>query len=331
MTAGTAALALDAADRRLLDGFQRDLPLVPQPFGAIAAALGLPEAAVLARLARLTETGAIARVGAVRRANAIGRSTLAAIAAASEEVERIGALLCAEPGVNHVYLRENALNFWFVATGPDRAHVDATLARIAGRAARPVIDLPLVRAYHIDLGFALDGPTEKHRARPFDAAALRPGDAALTQALCDGLPLVARPWAVVGERTGRDEGQILADVARLLDAGALTRLGVIVRHRRLGWRANAMVCFGLPEERIDEAGERLAEQPGVTLCYRRRPDPVHWPYPLFCMVHGRSRQETLEVLGAAVRAASLAGMDRRILFSTRCFRQTGALVAEPAA
>jgi siroheme decarboxylase len=324
-------LVLDTADRRLLDGFQRDLPLVARPFAVLGRALGLEEDAVLARLSRLTEAGAIARVGAVRRANAIGRSTLAAIPAAPEEVERIAALLCAEPGVNHVYLRENALNLWFVATGPDRAHVDATLARIAVQAARPVVDLPLVRAYHIDLGFALDGPIEKPVARPFRPAALRPGDAALTQALCDGLPLVPRPWAALGERLGRDDSAVLADVARLLDAGALTRLGVIVRHRRLGWRANAMVCFAPPEERIHEAGERLAAQPGVTLCYRRRPDPARWPFPLFCMVHGRSREETLAMLHPAVQAAGLADVDRRILFSTRCFRQTGALVAERAA
>lgn len=326
-----ADLALDATDRRLLDGFQRDLPLVPQPFAAIGAVLGLAQDAVLARLARLSEAGAIARVGAVRRANAIGRSTLAAIAVAPEDLEGIGALLCTEPGVNHLYLRENPLNFWFVATGPDRAHVDATLARIAERTALPVVDLPLVRAYHIDLGFALDGPTEKPVARPFRPAMLRPGDAALTQALCDGLPLVHEPWAALGERLECDGNAVLEDVARLLDAGALTRLGVIVRHRRLGWRANAMVCFALPEDWIDEAGERLAAQPGVTLCYRRRPDPARWPYPLFCMVHGRSREETLAVLGAAVSASGLAWVERQILFSTRCFRQTGALVAERAA
>ena len=320
-------LTLDATDRRLLDSFQRDLPLVAHPFAAIGVALGLDEAAVLTRLGRLAEAGAVARVGAVRRANAIGRSTLAALEAAPEDVERIGAMLCDEAGVNHVYLRENALNFWFVATGPDRAHVDATLARIAARTGCPVVDLPLVRPYHIDLGFALDGPTEKPVARPFDPAALRTGDAALTQALCDGLPLVPRPWAALGRSLGRDEAAILADVARLIEAGALTRVGVIVRHRRLGWRANAMVCFDLPEAEVDAAGERLATQPSVTLCYRRRPDPERWPYPLFCMVHGRSREETLAALDAALQATDLAGVERRILFSTRCFRQTGALVA----
>ena len=326
-----AELALDAIDRRLLDGFQRDLALVPRPFAVIGQALDVGEDAVLGRLERLAAAGAVARVGAVRRANAIGRSTLAAIRAAPEEVERIGSLLCAVAGVNHVYLREDALNFWFVATGPDRPHVDATLACISEQAGRPVVDLPLVRAYHIDLGFALDGPTEKPVARPFRPAMLRPGDAVLTQALCDGLPLVTRPWAALGERLRRDEHAVMADVARLLDAGALTRVGVIVRHRPLGWRANAMVCLALPEERIDAAGERLAAQPGVTLCYRRRPDPAHWPFPLFCMVHGRSREETLAGLGAALQAAGLGAADRRILFSTRCFRQTGALVSERAA
>ncbi len=323
---------LDPLDRRLLEEFQRDLPLAPRPFAAIGAALGVDEDETLARLARLVETGAVSRVGAVCRPNAAGASTLAAIAAPEGAVEAVAAEIGAEPGVNHSYLRENRVNLWFVATGPDRAHVNATLARIAARTHLPVIDLPLVRPYHIDLGFSLEGDTLMHRAGPkAEPAPMNPADAPLVQALCDGLPLIARPFAALAARLGGAEGDVIARIAALSVAGLLSRVGVIVRHRALGWRANAMVCFAAPEAEIDRMGAQLAAEPGVTLCYRRRPDPARWPYPLFCMIHATRRDAALEVLARAEARAGLQATPRRILFSLRCFKQRGALVHERTA
>jgi len=323
---------LDPTDRHLLEAFQRDLPLVPRPFDAIATVLGVTEAEVLTRLARLIESGAVSRVGAVCRPNTAGASTLAAIAAPEHAVDAVAAEIGAEPGVNHSYLREDRVNLWFVATGPDRAHVDAALARIAARTRLPVIDLPLVRAYHIDLGFSLEGAADKHRARPArDPAPMRAADAPLVQALCDGLALVPRPFAGLGAALGLSEAQVMARVARLSAEGLLSRVGVIVRHRALGWRANAMVCFAIPEAEADARGALLAAEPGVTLCYRRRADPARWPYPLFCMIHATRRDAALEVLARAEARAGLATTPRRILFSLRCFKQRGALVHERTA
>ncbi len=319
---------LDPLDRRLLDGFQRDFPLVARPFAAIAASLGVGESDVLDRLRRLAGTGAVSRVGAVCRPNAVGASTLAAIAAPDEAVEEVAAIIGEEPGVNHSYLRENPLNLWFVATGPDRAHVDAALARIAARTGLDVVDLPLVRSYHIDLGFSLNGATPKGPPPPApDTGSIRPGDMALIQALTDGMPLTPRPFGALG----LPEAQAITRIGALTAAGILARVGVIVRHRALGWRANAMVCFAAPESRIDTMGVALAAAQGVTLCYRRRPDPRRWPFPLFCMIHATSREAAMEHLGAAAARAGLGGIERRILFSQRCFRQRGALVTDRSA
>jgi DNA-binding Lrp family transcriptional regulator len=196
-----------------------------------------------------------------------------------------------------------------------------------------VLDLPLVRAHHIDLGFSLTGAAERNSRRKTAApAALDAADRRLLQALTDGLPLAARPFLALGASLGLDEAQTLARAAALDASGVIARLGVIVRHRALGWRSNAMVAFRVAAEEIDAAGERLAAAPGVTLCYQRRTTPGVWENGLFCMIHARSRDEAMTMLGAAVREAGLERADRRILFSTRCFKQTGALIAErPAA
>lgn len=330
----TAMIARDPLDLRLLSEFQRDLPLVPRPFAALAAALATDEEDVIARLRRMTAQGAVSRVGAALRPNAAGASTLAAVAAPDALLEAVAAEMCAEPGVNHVYQREDRFNLWIVATGPDRAHVDAALARIAARTGLAVLDLPLLRAHHIDLGFALTGAAGRH-ARPEASptpAALEDADRRLLQALADGLPLIPRPFRALGMALGLGEAETLNRAALLAEAGVIARLGVIVRHRALGWRSNAMVAFRVAPDAIDAAGERLAAAPGVTLCYQRRTTPGVWEHGLFCMIHARSRDEAMTLLGAAVREAGLEGADRRILFSTRCFKQTGALISErPAA
>jgi DNA-binding Lrp family transcriptional regulator len=146
---------LDETDRRLLDDFQRDLPLEPRPFAAMARALGLEEVEVISRLAALQECGAVSRVGAVVRPNSAGRSTLAAMAVPEDRLEEVGELVAALPEVNHCYEREHRLNLWFVVTAADAAGVAAALARVEAATGLPVLDLPLEAEYRIDLGFPL--------------------------------------------------------------------------------------------------------------------------------------------------------------------------------
>jgi len=314
-------------DLRLLDDWQRGLPLVAQPFAAMAAVLGMDENEVIARLMALREAGAIARVGGTLRPQTAGASTLAALRVPGARLDEVAAIVGDEPGVNHSYLREHEWNLWFVATGPDAAHLDATLARIGQHTGLRVLNLPLVRAYTLDLGFSLSGARRAPGlcAAP-DVAVLTEADRPLLQWMTKGLPLVPRPFATVAQSLGRDEDEVIARYAVLEAAGILQRIGVIVRHRALGWTANAMVVWQLPDERIDAAGAALAAHPGVTLCYRRRTVPGLWPYALFSMIHGRSRAEALGILARAARLPELEGARNRVLFSLRCFKQTGALV-----
>lgn len=142
-------------EQRLLNDYQRDFPLVPRPFARIAEELGTSEAEVICRYAAMHEDGTIARLGAVVRPHAVGASTLAAVAVPADEVERVAARIAARPEVNHCYEREHAFNIWFVVTAPDEGALAAALAAIERESGTIVLDLPLLEAYHIDLGFAL--------------------------------------------------------------------------------------------------------------------------------------------------------------------------------
>ena len=317
----------DPIDRRLLDEFQRNFPVTDRPFQVLADALGLSEEDVLDRLARMRKTGRITRVGATIAPGAVSASTLAAVAAPDERLEEVAALIDAEPGVNHNYQREDAWNLWFVATGPDRAHVDDTLARIARRTGLQVLDLRLVRPFNVDLGFRMSSQTRNVPSpRKVDRSAMQPGDRILLQALSSGLPLVADPYSTLARNLSCDADHVMARIKALHAAGIISRLGVIVRHRALGWSANAMVVWNIPAAQVDKAGPALAAHPGVTLCYERNPVEGVWPYRLYSMIHARSRGEALEVLSGAVALRELVDAEHKVLFSTRCFKQTGALI-----
>jgi DNA-binding Lrp family transcriptional regulator len=320
---------LDPIDLALLDRFQRDFPLDPCPFARIAVKLGLSEAEVISRLADMQAAGRIARVGGTVRPNTAGASTLAALAVPEPRIDAVAAIVGAEPGVNHCYLREADWNLWFVATAPDAAGLQAMLARIGAASSLPILDLRLVRPFNIDLGFPLEGrPVTMPDGRAVETAILRDDDRPLLDALSRGLDLTPRPYATLALRLGRDETAVIARIGVLLAAGILTRLGVIVRHRALGFTANAMVAWDVADAL--EAGRALAALPGVTLAYERRPVAGIWPWNLFCMIHARTRAQALEVLDAARALPALRGVDHRVLFSTRCFKQSGARLTEAA-
>ncbi len=151
----SASLTLDAIDRRLLNDFQRDFPLCPQPFAAIGKQLGISEAQVLQRLKRLMQAGAISRIGPVLQPQRVGASTLAAMAVPPERLESVAALVNSFREVNHNYERLHPFNLWFVLTASDETRIQEILQEIQQRTGLPVLDLPMIESYHIDLGFPL--------------------------------------------------------------------------------------------------------------------------------------------------------------------------------
>ena len=148
-------IRLNDLEKRLLNEFQKGLPLSPTPFADMADSLGTSEALVLQILERLQKQGVISRVGPVIKPQRIGASTLAAMAIPKDRLEAVAYVINRYTEVNHNYERENRFNLWFVVTAPDQAHLDAVLADMEEKTGYPVLNLPMEKPYHIDLGFPL--------------------------------------------------------------------------------------------------------------------------------------------------------------------------------
>ncbi|WP_374495094.1 Lrp/AsnC family transcriptional regulator [Zoogloea sp.] len=322
-------IATDALDFRLLNEFQRGFPLVSQPWAALGEHLHCSATEVMARLVSLRDAGKISRVGPVFAPNRIGASTLAAMAVPESALPQVAMRVSAFPGVNHNYRREHRYNLWFVANACDEIALERLLHDMGAATGCPAIALPLLEEYHIDLGFDLsNGRRTRHTVGPVQRQALTRSEWGLIDRLQDGLPWVARPFQAVGDAAGLGEGRVLATLSRWLADGMLRRFGVVVRHRELGWRANAMCVWQVPEDQVSAFGHALAAQDGVSLCYRRRTAP-DWPYNLFCMIHGQGREAVEARRAALADQIGLGAFPSAVLFSTDCYKQCGARYQAP--
>ena len=144
-----------ALEQRLLNEYQRTLPLTPTPWADIARTLGVYETTVLETLQRLQTEGVISRIGAVFHPNRVGASTLAALAVPEDRLDEVADLVSEFPEVNHNYEREHEFNLWFVVVADDETRLQQVLAEIEARSGYPLLDLPLEQEYFIDLGFDL--------------------------------------------------------------------------------------------------------------------------------------------------------------------------------
>ncbi|MEW6120689.1 MAG: Lrp/AsnC family transcriptional regulator [Pseudomonadota bacterium] len=333
-------MTLTDSEFSLLNDWQRDFPLVGRPYAVLAEALGTNEASVLRALGKLVDGGHISRIGAVFRPHVLGTSTLAAVACPPERIEAVARIIDAHPEVNHNYEREHRYNLWFVVAAPTREDVTEVLDDIRRRTGLAPLDLPMLADYHIDLGFdlaRLGTQDTSCRARPahfdsagheVDTAALRmhlqPVDYCLAAALEDGLPLTSYPFAQLAARCGLDEATCIARIGELQARSIIRRFGVVVRHRELGYTANAMVVWNVPDARLEAVARGLAAQPAVTLCYRRPRRLPEWPYNLFSMVHGQDRASVLAEIDAIRTRLGLDDLACQPLFSRRRFKQCGA-------
>lgn len=149
-------------------------------------------------------------------------------------------------------------------------------------------------------------------------------DRALVTAIQSGLPLCSRPYAELGARIGMSEAEVMIRLQDLLQRDIIKRLGVVVRHRELGYRANAMVVWDVPDKQVSALGRCLGQFEFITLCYRRPRRLPEWPYNLFCMIHGHDRREVLRHVDFVVERCALQNIPHAVLFSQRRFKQRGA-------
>ncbi len=341
-SASPVVAALSAFEKCLLNDYQRSFPLSPSPFVELAQQFGESEQRILEALASFKSHGLISRVGPVFAPNRVGVSTLVAMAVAPELLDEIAEVVSSYPEVNHNYEREHHYNLWYVLTAPDNQHLQATLKDIEQTTGLEAISLPLVEAYHIDLGFKLKWTSEDEREQQkkdkidesrhalADSVATIAHDISnsiaerLVSVIQGGLPLVSRPYQKIAEQIGISESDCIQRLQNWIDNGTISRMGVVVRHRELGYRANAMVVWDIADEQVSRIGSRFAESDFINLCYQRPRHLPQWRYNLFCMIHGQDRQEVLERVEQLAAQCLDANPTYEVLFSCRRFKQRGA-------
>ncbi len=324
----TTAEQLDTVDRRLLDILQRDFPPTTQPFAAIGERLGLSEEEVLARVRRLksADKGRLIRqISAIFDTTALGyKSTLVAMQAPQNDVDRPAAAINRHPGVSHNYQRDHTWNLWFTLAVAPQDDLQATAEALVDEAGGyPYRLFPALRVFKIGMQLDMEAagdiaPLDSPQAsRPTSAPTSR--DAAFIRELQEDIEIVSEPFAGMADRLGVSQEEVLAWLQEAKAAGWLRRFAAILHHREAGYVANGMVAWRVPDGSIERLATFAASLPQVSHCYQRRTYP-DWPYSLFTMIHARSKDACRAL---AQQISQETGVnDYVILFSTKEYKKT---------
>jgi DNA-binding Lrp family transcriptional regulator len=315
----------EGLDKELLNLAQKEVPLIPEPFAALGAELGISEDDVIARIGRWRdEEKVIRQVSAIFDTRKLGyRSMLVAQRIPADRIDEAAEIVNAHPGVSHNYEREHDFNLWFtVATPPGmslEAHVDA-LHELTG--AETTRMLPTLKMFKIEVRLDMEtGVSNADGAPPpkVDLPDLTEDDIRAIRGLQQDMPLVSRPFAVEADNVGMTEDELLGYAKKFVEDGRMRRCAAILAHRRAGFLANGMGVWEMEEAQAEKLGYQIAAFPQVTHCYQR---PVYddWPYRVFSMVHARTPEKVREVIAEIAEQTGLERYD--ILFSTKEYKKT---------
>jgi siroheme decarboxylase len=326
-----AAVPLDETDKRLLNALQSRFPLLPEPFAAVAREAGLSVDEAMERTSHLLRERIIREITPIFDTTALGYSSMLVAASVDpEHPHRAAAVINEHPGVSHNYLRNHDFNLWFtIATAPDsQLGLDGTLEVLKERSgAESVRQLPTLTMFKINMNLEMEGGTEQLAApveavepRPRDPVPIDDFDVAVIRALQGPMEVRRDAYASAARELGVPVERMLEHLEGMVERKLLRRVAAILFHRRAGFSANGMGVWRVPEDRIMELGPRMAAVRGVSHCYRR-PTYPDWPYSVFTMAHGRSKEECDAVLDGVATVCGLAGEDRSTLYSSTEFKK----------
>ena len=324
-----AAVALDDLDRRLLNLMQGSFPLQPKPYAAVAAEAQCSEAEVLARVSRLLEQRIIRQVTPIYDTRALGYASMLVAAKVDPEHPWAAAkIVNSHPGVSHNYLRNHEFNMWFtIAVERDsRLGLDGTLDVLAAlTGAESIRQLPTLKLFKIRMDLEMEGGTEalsspgaESAPAPLEAIDYDERDVAVIRATQGDLPVTSEPYVQAAGDLGMSVDELLEHMTGMRERGLLRRVAAILYHRRAGFSANGMGVWKVPAEEIATLGPRMASYRGISHCYQR-PTYADWPYSVFTMAHGRSKEECDAVLDAI--AADTRIDERATLYSSTEFKK----------
>jgi DNA-binding Lrp family transcriptional regulator len=331
-----AAVPLTDGDRRLLNLLQSSFPLDEHPFAAIARKAGdgervVTEAEVLERTQWLLDRRIIREITPIYDTPALGYSSmLVAARVDANHPQRAAAVINEHPGVSHNYLRNHDFNLWFtIATAPDsKLGLDGTLAKLKDLSgADSIRQLPTLTMFKINMNLEMEGGTDALAAAvettdpmPREAIPIDDFDVDVIRATQGPMAVRSDAYAPAAEKLGIPVDQLLEHLGAMVERRLLRRVAGILFHRRAGFSANGMGVWRVPEDRIMELGPRMAAVRGVSHCYRR-PTYPDWPYSVFTMAHGRSKEECDAVLDGVASVCGLDGDDRSTLYSSTEYKK----------
>ncbi len=309
----------------LLSVIQKRFPLTKRPFLQIGKMLDMKEEEVLDILREEKAAGIIRQISPIYDTKSLGyESSLVAFKVPPEKIEETVALINSHPGVSHNYERDHDFNIWFtMAVAPDsKLGLKRTIELLARRSGiEEYILLPTLKLFKIAVKLDTTGKEAKkeslvkRKRKKIDLSALHHRVIRFSQA---DIPIVPEPFREMIEAIGVDESTFFRTLEELREAGVMRRFAGILNHRKAGFGANAMVVWDIDESRGEEIGEKAAEFSAVSHCYLR-PKYPNWPYNLFTMVHGKTREQTEALIEEM--AAELEHRAKRPLYSTREFKK----------
>jgi DNA-binding Lrp family transcriptional regulator len=324
-----AAIPLDDIDRRLLNLMQGSFPIAPRPYAHVAELAGIAEEEAMARVRHLLDKRIVRQVTPIFDTRALGYSSMLVAAKVDpEHPHRAAQIINAHPGVSHNYLRNHEFNLWFtIATEPDsQLGLEGTLQVLAREAgAESVRQLPTLKLFKIRMDLEMEGDTqalaratEVREPVELDPQPYDEFDVAVIRALQGDMAVVREPYAGAAAELGVSQERFLDHLAGMRERGLLRRVAAILYHRRAGFSANGMGVWQVPDERILDIGRRMAAVRGVSHCYQR-PTYADWPYSVFTMAHGRSKEECDAVLDSIARQTGIS--ERATLYSSTEFKK----------
>jgi DNA-binding Lrp family transcriptional regulator len=324
-----AAVPLDDVDRKLLNLMQGSFPIAPRPYQHVASLAAIPAQEAMDRVQRLLDKRIIRQVTPIFDTRALGYSSMLVAAKVDpEHPHRAAKVINEHPGVSHNYLRNHEFNLWFtLATEPDsKLGLDGTLDALAREAgAASVRQLPTLKLFKIRMDLEMEGDTQalSSAADVKEPVELEPQpyddfDIAVIRALQGDMPVIEEPYAPAAAVLGLAQERLLDHLAGMQERGLLRRVAAILYHRRAGFSANGMGVWKVPDEQIFEIGCRMAAVRGVSHCYQR-PTYADWPYSVFTMAHGRSKDECDAVLDAIAQMTGI--QERATLYSSTEFKK----------
>jgi len=325
-----AAIPLDDVDKRLLNLMQGSFPIAPRPYAHVASEAGISEDEVMTRVQRLLDERIIRQVTPIFDTRALGYSSMLVAAKVDPENPwRAANVINEHPGVSHNYLRNHEFNIWFtIATEPDSPlGLEQTLTRLGELAgAESIRQLPTLKLFKIRMDLEMEKGPETLSAKV--AEAVEPAeterqpyddfDRAVIRATQGAMPVIPEPYAPAAAELQIPQEQLLAHMQGMVERRLLRRVAAILFHRRAGYSANGMGVWKVPDERVLEMGMEMSRFRGISHCYQR-PTYADWPYSVFTMAHGRSKEECDAILDSIAEQTGIS--ERTTLYSSTEFKK----------